>query len=53
MPWPADRARQDYHDRDRASGKFRALTPEQVRELIGEHGDDHKTLAREARKLWG
>ncbi|MER9058334.1 hypothetical protein [Mesorhizobium sp. M0910] len=26
-------------------------TPEQVRQLIGEHGNDHKTLEREARKL--
>ncbi|WP_352901102.1 hypothetical protein [Mesorhizobium sp. M1340] len=26
-------------------------TPEQVGQLIGEHGNDHKTLEREARKL--
>lgn len=33
--------------------KQHRITPDQVRELIGEHGIDRKTLEREARKLHG
>ncbi|WP_342634092.1 hypothetical protein [Mesorhizobium tamadayense] len=33
--------------------KQHRITPDQVQELIGEHGNDRKTLEREARKLRG
>ncbi|TIQ37154.1 MAG: DUF3606 domain-containing protein [Mesorhizobium sp.] len=55
--------RRDFRDSDRVSAdedyqvryfaKQHRITPEQVRELIAEHGNDRRTLAREARKLKG
>lgn len=56
-----DKAKRDFRDRDRVSAdegyevryfaKQHRITPEQVRALIGEHGNDRKTLEREARKV--
>ncbi|TIW08139.1 MAG: DUF3606 domain-containing protein [Mesorhizobium sp.] len=56
-----DRTKRDFRYRDRVSAgeeyevryfaKQHRITPEQVRELISEHGNDRKTLEREARKL--
>ncbi|WP_366664460.1 DUF3606 domain-containing protein [Mesorhizobium sp.] len=58
-----DKTKRDFRDRDCVSAdedygvryfaKQHRITPEQVRELIGEHGNDRKTLEREARKLQG
>ncbi|TPI67397.1 DUF3606 domain-containing protein [Mesorhizobium sp. B2-8-9] len=58
-----DKARRDFRDRDRVSAeedyevryfaKQHRISPEQVRDLIREHGNDRKTLGREARKLRG
>ncbi|MET3595080.1 hypothetical protein ABID26_004492 [Mesorhizobium shonense] len=58
-----DKTKRDFRDRDRVSAdedyevryfaKQHRLTPEQVRELIGKHGNDRKTLGPEARKLCG
>ncbi|RWA75271.1 MAG: DUF3606 domain-containing protein [Mesorhizobium sp.] len=56
-----DERKRDFRDRDRVSAdeeyevryfaKQQRISPDQVRELIGEHGNDRKTLEREARKL--
>lgn len=53
--------KRDFRDRDRVSAdedyevryfaKQHRITAEQVRELISEHGNDRKTLQREARKV--
>ncbi|TPJ66005.1 DUF3606 domain-containing protein [Mesorhizobium sp. B2-7-1] len=58
-----DKTQRDFRDRDRVSAdedyevrhfaKQYRISPEQVRELIKEHGNDRKTLEREARKLRG
>jgi hypothetical protein len=58
-----DKTKRDFRDRDRVSGdeeyevkyfaKLNRITPDEVRELIREHGNDRKTLTREARKLRG
>ncbi|MDX8495146.1 DUF3606 domain-containing protein [Mesorhizobium sp. VK22B] len=58
-----DKSKRDFRDRDRVSAdedyevryfaKQHRITPGQVRELIGEHGNDRKVLEREARKLRG
>ncbi|AZO33065.1 DUF3606 domain-containing protein [Mesorhizobium sp. M1B.F.Ca.ET.045.04.1.1] len=58
-----DKTKRDFRDRDRVSAdedyevryfaKQHRLTTEEVRELIGKHGNDRKTLEREARKLRG
>ncbi|TIV60221.1 DUF3606 domain-containing protein [Mesorhizobium sp.] len=58
-----DKTKRDFRDRDHVSAdedyevryfaKQHRLTPEQVRELIGKHGNDRKALEREARKLRG
>lgn len=57
-----DKTKRDFQDRDRVSAeeyevryfaKQHRITPDQVRELIGAHGNDRKTLEREARKLRG
>ncbi|MDX8457930.1 DUF3606 domain-containing protein [Mesorhizobium humile] len=58
-----DKNKRDFRDRDRVSAdedyevrnfaKQHRITPEQVRALIGEHGNDRKILEREARKLRG
>ncbi|MBZ9737135.1 DUF3606 domain-containing protein [Mesorhizobium sp. CA18] len=58
-----DKASRDFRDRDRVSAeedyevryfaKQHRISPEQVRDLIREHGNDRKTLVREARKLRG
>lgn len=58
-----DKSKRDFRDRDRVSAdeeyevrylaKQQRISPDQVRELIGEHGNDRKTLEREARKLRG
>lgn len=55
-----DKSRRDFRDRNRVSvdedyevryfAKQHRITPEQVRELIREHGNDRKRLEREARK---
>lgn len=55
------KTKRDFRDRDRVSAdddyevryfaKHHRITPEQVRELISEHGNDRKILQREARKL--
>ncbi|RRH89556.1 DUF3606 domain-containing protein [Mesorhizobium tamadayense] len=56
-----DKNNRDFRDRDHVSAdedyevryfaKQHRITPEQVRELISEHGSERKTLKREARKL--
>ncbi|TIR82596.1 MAG: DUF3606 domain-containing protein, partial [Mesorhizobium sp.] len=53
------KTKRDFRDRDRVSAdddyevryfaKQHRITPEQVRELISEHGNDRKILQREAR----
>lgn len=58
-----DEGKRDFRDRDRVSAdedyevryfaKQHRITPEQVRDLIKEHGNDRKLLDREARKLRG
>jgi hypothetical protein len=58
-----DRTKRDFRDRDRVSAdedyevryfaKQHRNTPDQVRELIRQHGGNRKTLDREARKLRG
>ncbi|RWM25617.1 DUF3606 domain-containing protein [Mesorhizobium sp.] len=58
-----DKTKRDFRERDRVSAdedyevrclaKQHRITPEQVRELITEHGNDRKTLEREGRKLRG
>lgn len=58
-----DRTKRDFRDRERVSAdqdyevryfaKQHRITPEQVRELITQHGNARKTLEREARKLRG
>ena len=58
-----DKTKRDFRDRDRVSAdedyevsyfaKQHRISPEQVRDLIKEHGNDRKTLEREARKLRG
>ncbi|MDX8526976.1 DUF3606 domain-containing protein [Mesorhizobium sp. MSK_1335] len=58
-----DKAKRDFRDRDRVSAdedfevryfaKQHRITPEQVRHLISKHGNERKTLQREARKLRG
>ena len=58
-----DKTKRAFQDRDRVSAdenyeiryfaKQHRITPEQVRELIREHGNERKTLEREARKLRG
>ncbi|MES0158529.1 MULTISPECIES: DUF3606 domain-containing protein [unclassified Mesorhizobium] len=55
-----DKSKRDFRDRNRVSvdedyevgyfAKQHRITPEQVRELIREHGNDRKRLEREARK---
>ncbi|MER8903763.1 MULTISPECIES: DUF3606 domain-containing protein [unclassified Mesorhizobium] len=55
-----DKSMRDFRDRNRVSvdedyevryfAKQHRITPEQVRELIREHGNDRKRLEREARK---
>ncbi len=57
-----DKTKRDFQDRDRVStdeeyevryfAKQHRITAEQVRELISKHGNDRKTLEREAGKLW-
>ncbi|MDG4877681.1 DUF3606 domain-containing protein [Mesorhizobium sp. WSM4935] len=56
-----DKSKRDFRDRDRVSAnddyevgyfaKKLGLTPQQVRELIREHGNDRATLEREAKAL--
>ncbi|RWH73409.1 DUF3606 domain-containing protein [Mesorhizobium sp.] len=58
-----DEGKRDFRDRDRVSAdedyevryfaKQHRITPEQVRDLIKEHGNDRKLLDREVRKLRG
>ncbi|TPI57682.1 MULTISPECIES: DUF3606 domain-containing protein [unclassified Mesorhizobium] len=58
-----DKSKRDFRERDRLSGdedyevryfaKQHRISPEQVRDLIKEHGNDRKALGREARKLRG
>ncbi|RRH90055.1 DUF3606 domain-containing protein [Mesorhizobium tamadayense] len=58
-----DKTKRDFLDRDRVSAdedyELRhfankvGLTVQQVRDLIKQHGNDRKTLAREAEKLRG
>ncbi|RWA69127.1 DUF3606 domain-containing protein [Mesorhizobium sp.] len=58
-----DKTKRDFRDRDRVSAdedyEVRhfankvGLTVQQVRELIKQHGNDRKTLEREAEKLRG
>lgn len=55
-----DKSKRDFRDRNRVSvdedyevryfAKQHRITPEQVRELIREHGNDRKRLEREARR---
>ncbi|MER8672798.1 DUF3606 domain-containing protein [Mesorhizobium sp. M0615] len=55
-----DKSKRDFRDRNRVPvdedyevryfAKQHRITPEQVRELIREHGNDRKRLEREARK---
>jgi hypothetical protein len=58
-----DKTKRDFRDRDHVSAeeeyevryfaKQHRITPDEVRELIRAHGNDRKTLEREARKLRG
>lgn len=58
-----DKTKRDFRDRDRVSAdedyevehfaQKAGLTPQQVRELIKQHGNDRKMLEREAEKLRG
>ncbi|CDX45309.1 conserved hypothetical protein [Mesorhizobium sp. SOD10] len=58
-----DKSKRDFRDRDRVSAdedyevehfaNKLGLTVQQVRELIRQHGNDRKTLEREAHKLRG
>jgi hypothetical protein len=58
-----DKTQRDFRDRDRISAeedyevryfaKQHRISPEQVRDLVKEHGNDRKTLDREAGKLRG
>jgi hypothetical protein len=58
-----DKTKRDFRDRDRVSAdedyeveyfaQKVGLTPQQVRDLIGKHGNNRETLEREARKLRG
>ncbi|AZO47917.1 MAG: DUF3606 domain-containing protein [Mesorhizobium sp.] len=58
-----DKSNRGLRDRDRVSAdddyevryfaKQHRITQDEVRELISEHGNDRKTLARQARKLRG
>ncbi|RUU12208.1 DUF3606 domain-containing protein [Mesorhizobium sp. USDA-HM6] len=58
-----DKTKRGFRDRDRVSAdeeyevryfaKQHRISTEQVRELIGEHGNERKVLEREARKLRG
>ncbi|MEZ2330650.1 DUF3606 domain-containing protein [Mesorhizobium sp. RCC_202] len=58
-----NKIKRDFRDRGRVSAeedyevryfaKQHRISPEQVRALIGEHGNERKTLEREARKLRG
>ena len=58
-----DKTKRDFQDRDRVSAdedyevryfaNQHGISPEQVADLIKEHGNDRKTLEREARKLGG
>ncbi|RWN01042.1 MAG: DUF3606 domain-containing protein [Mesorhizobium sp.] len=56
-----DKSKRDFRDRNRVSAnddyevgyfaKKVGLTPQQVRELIREHGNDRATLEREAKAI--
>ncbi|CDX18545.1 DUF3606 domain-containing protein [Mesorhizobium sp. LCM 4577] len=58
-----DRTKRDFRDRDRVSAdedyevryfaKQHRISPERVLDLIKEHGNNRKTLEREARRLRG
>lgn len=58
-----DKTKRDFRDRDRVSAdedhevryfaKQHRISPEQVLDLIKQHGNNRKTLEREARKLRG
>jgi len=58
-----DKTKRDFRDRDRVSAdedyeveyfsQKVGLTLQQVRDLIGKHGNNRETLEREARKLRG
>ncbi|TPI57691.1 MULTISPECIES: DUF3606 domain-containing protein [unclassified Mesorhizobium] len=60
-PWQTTRAKRDFRDGDRVSAEEDyevehfaqkvGLTSQQVRELIQKHGNQRKTLEREAKAL--
>ncbi|MEI9413251.1 DUF3606 domain-containing protein [Mesorhizobium salmacidum] len=58
-----DKSKKDFRDRDRVSNsedyeidyfaQKTGLTPQQVRDLIRQHGNNRETLEREAKRLRG